>query len=202
LSLVKYIHLNPARARAAQSVGEYRWSTHQSYTKTVQSDIIDTDQVLRMFAEDKGKARKLYRVYMEGGPAVDKGDIYSTIDQRILGDEQFAEEVMEKTEIEIQVERRTREYPLAAIAGAIEEMRGVTLDEIRGKRKDRGISSARKIFSHVARAYGYKGREIADYTRKDAAIITRYLKEKEACRKDAEKVIEILRKRRNVNRQV
>jgi putative transposase len=201
LSLVKYIHLNPVRARVVEKAGEYRWSSHRSYERNVQADIIDTDQVLRMFTEDKAKARKLYRAYMESGPPVDKGDIYSTIDQRILGDEQFADEVMEKTETEIQATRRAREYPLATIASAIEEARGVTLAEIRGKRKDRGISSARKIFSHVATAYGYKGREIAEYVRKDAAIITRYLKEKEAYKKDAAKVIKSLRKRRNVNRQ-
>lgn len=65
LSLVKYIHLNPVRTRIVKTPDEYQWSSHHSYTKKAdRKDIIDTEQVLRMFSEDKAKARKLYRTYM------------------------------------------------------------------------------------------------------------------------------------------
>ncbi len=60
LSLIKYIHLNPVRANIAKAAGEYRWSSHRSYDKQKNNDIVDTDQVLRMFSEDKSQARKLY----------------------------------------------------------------------------------------------------------------------------------------------
>ena len=52
--------------------------------KSGKEDIIDTDQGLRMFSGDKTAARKLYRVFMGGG-TVRREDIYSTIDQRLLG---------------------------------------------------------------------------------------------------------------------
>ena len=59
LSLVKYIHMNPVRARVAESPAGYKWSSHSTYSKRITEGIVDTDIVLRMFSEDKAKARKL-----------------------------------------------------------------------------------------------------------------------------------------------
>jgi len=69
----------------------------------------------------------------------------------------------------------------------------------REKSKDRGIQRGRKVFSLVARAYGYKGREIARYLRKDPAVITRYLQEKRSLAEEVEKA-ECLKKRANLNK--
>jgi putative transposase len=86
LSLVKYIHLNPVRAKIVKTPDEYQWSSHHSYIKkTDKVTIVDTDQVLRMFSEDKQRARKLYSAYMSNSQIVRKEDIYNTIGQRILG---------------------------------------------------------------------------------------------------------------------
>ncbi len=41
----------------------------------------------------------------------------------------------------------------------------------------------------VANEYGYKGKEIAEYIRKDPAVITRHLKERDKLKKELEKVI-------------
>ena len=113
----------------------------------------------------------------------------------------FRDKVMEKAEIDLSAERRVGAYSLSAIAAAIEEAYGIKLVEIRAKGKGRAISKGRKVFSQVAKAYGYKGKEIAAYTRKDPAIITRYLKDKTVHKIEAEKVIEILKRGPNVNRQ-
>jgi REP element-mobilizing transposase RayT len=201
LTLVKYIHLNPVRARVVKRVHEYRWSSHNSYAGKSGDGIIDRDQVLRMFSEDKRTAMQLYKAYIEDGRTVDKLDIYGTIDQRILGDERFRDKVMEKAEIDLCEHRPAREYSLSAIASAIEEAYGIKLVEIRSKGKVRVISTGRKVFSQVARAYGYKEKDIATYTRKDPAIITRYLKDKTEHKIEAEKVIEIMKREPNVNRQ-
>ena len=201
LRLVKYIHLNPVRAKVVERMQEYRWSSHNGYIEKSGGGIIDRDQVLRMFSEDRTTARRLYKAYMEDGRTVDKLDIYGTMDQRILGDERFREKVMEKAEIDLSEERPAGAYSLSAIAAAIEEAYGIKLVEIRSKGKGRTISTGRKVFSQVAKAYGYKGKEIAAYTRKDPAIITRYLKDKTEHKSEAEKVIKILKIAPNVNRQ-
>jgi putative transposase len=201
-SLVKYIHLNPVRARVVKTPEEYEWSSHSAYIKPVRRSILDEDQVLRMFSEYKGRARQLYQEYISDGIAVKREDIYTTIDKRILGDERFIDHVMGKCETLVEPGRKEREYSLPAVAAAIGEVFGVTLNQMRQKGKDRGITHCRKLLSLVANEYGYRGREIAKYMGKDPALITRYIKVKEELKKDAERVIAAMRDTKaNVNSQ-
>ena len=204
LSLVKYIHLNPVRAKIAKTPDEYQWSGHHNYAKkSYKKSIVDEDRVLRMFSEDKTRARKLYCAFMDEAITVAKDDIYSTIDQRILGDERFADKIMERYDNRIEQRRRKKEYSLSEIAAVTEEAYGITLSQIRQKGKDRGISKGRKLLSLVANEYGYKGKEIAEYIKRDPAIVTRHLKERNDFRREIEKLIKVLKdKRPNVNKQV
>lgn len=204
LALIKYIHLNPVRAKVAKTPEEYRWSSHPSYAlKREAHGLIDTEQILRMFSEDKAKARKLYRAYMDDEPVVAKEDIYSTVDQRILGDEKFVEEVKGRYSVELTQERRIKEYRLNEIAGGVEKVCGITLQQIRQKSKSREVSLGRKLISLVASEYGYKGKEIAEFMQKDPAVITRHLKERRDLAEEIRKVIVSLEKNReNVNNQV
>lgn len=203
LSLVKYMHLNPVRAKIAKTAETYPWSSHPCYAhKTTGNELVDEDQVLRLFSEDKAKARKLYRAYMDDGLVVEKDDIYTTIDQRVLGDESFLNRIMQSSEVEIDSRKRGRQYRLSEVARGIEKGYGVTIGQLRDKSKDRWILSGRKVFSLVASEYGYKGKEIARYIRKDPAVITRYLKEGSSLREEVEKVVKHLIKKTNVNKQV
>ena len=84
----------------------------------------------------------------------------------------------------------------------MEEAYGVTLRQLSEKSKDGEIVSGRKVMSLVAREYGYKGQEIAEYLRRDPAVITRYLKEGERLEGEVERVHETLRSNKKVNKQV
>ncbi|MBI4681071.1 MAG: transposase [Nitrospirae bacterium] len=200
LSLIKYIHLNPVRAKAVKAPEEYKWSSHINYIGREKGGIVDIDQVLRMFSEDKAKAIRLYRAYINDGIKVKKEDIYRTVDQRILGDESFVEQVTEKAEWDIEPKKRKQEHSLEEITRAIGSTFGITLKQMREKGKDREVSLCRKLLSITAKSYEYKGREIAIYLRKDPSVITRYLKESDKLRKETERVFKAL-KVINVNRQ-
>lgn len=204
LTLIKYIHMNPVRAKIAESISKYQWSSHHEYMKKrKKKGIIDVDQVLRMFSEDKSAARKLYRTYMGDEISVKKEDIYRTVDQRIMGTEQFVEDVMERHDVELSQERKAREYSMAEIAKAVEKVMGIKLKQIRQKSKLREISRGRQIISIVSGEYGYKGKEISEFIHKDAAMITRYMKEKGKLKEEVKNVIEMMKKERNnVNSQV
>lgn len=194
LSLMKYIHMNPVRAKIAEKVSEYQWSSHHEYAKkTEQKGMIDVDQVLRMFSEGKAEARKLYRAYMGDQVSVKKEDIYRTVDQRILGEEEFLEEMMERHEIELSHERRAGEYSMEEIAKAVERITGIKLKQVRQKGKSRDVSRGRQIISVVSNEYGYKGKEIAKFIHKDAAMITRHLKEKGRLREEIKKVVKTMK---------
>ena len=81
-------------------------------------------------------------------------------------------------------------------------MLGSHSELIKEKGKDRKISLGRKLLSLVADEYGYKGKEIAGYIRKDPALITRHLKEKADLKIEIEKIIKTIKDMRaNVNNQ-
>lgn len=205
LSLVKYIHLNPMRVGIVKEVDKYPWSSHRVYIEKAEGErlgVVDTEQVLGMFSENKGRARRAYRLYMGEREAIRREEVYATVDQRVLGNERFVEEVMEKTGREELRGKRRHEYTLVEIGGAVEGVYGVTLRQLREKSKEGGIVSGRKVMSLVAREYGYKGQEIAEYLRRDPAVITRYLKEGRRLEGEVEKVHEALRKTKKVNKQV
>ena len=203
LSLVKYIHLNRVRARVVKSLGEYPWSSHRCYVKRVRNEgIVDTEQVLKMFSEDRGRARRLYWDFMGEREGIKKEDVYSTVSQRALGGEEFVKEVLMKMGRAEVWGKKRHEYTLLEIEGAVERISGVTLRQLREKSKEVGIVSGRKVMSLVAREYGYKGREIAEYLRRDPAVITRYLKEGERLEGEVEKAHVVLRETKKVNKQV
>jgi putative transposase len=100
LSLVKYIHLNPMRVGVVKEVEKYPWSSHRVYIERAEGEsigVVDTDQVLRMFSDNKGRARRAYRLYMREREGIRREEVYATVDQRVLGGERFVGEVMEKT---------------------------------------------------------------------------------------------------------
>jgi putative transposase len=190
LSLVKYIHSNPVRAKIVKTPDEYQWSSHHSYTKrTDRVTMVDTDQVLRMFSEDKQRARKLYSAYISDSQIVKKEDVYNTIGQRILGSEEFLDRVMERYDGKLKKEKREREYTLYEIAKGIEKIFGVTLKQIRERSRSENITLGRRLLNLVAKEYGYKGKEIGQYIRKDPALVTRDLREKGKLKKEMGKVI-------------
>ncbi len=188
LSLVKYIHMNPVRARVAETPAGYKWSSHSTYSKRITEGIVDTDIVLRMFSEDKAKAGKLYRNFMYDGIVVKKESIYSTVDQQVLGGEEFVEKIRDEYDVQIESDKRKKEYSLFQISGAVEKVCGVSLKEIRQKDKTRASSAGKKLMVLVAGEYGYTGREIAEYIKKDPSLVTRYKMERRKWEKEEKKV--------------
>jgi putative transposase len=84
LALLKYIHYNPVRARIAETLADYPWSSHYSYIgKSNPLGVVDTDQVLHMFSEKKSRARKQYQAVIEEAGGLKKNEVYATIDQRV-----------------------------------------------------------------------------------------------------------------------
>lgn len=56
-ALIRYIHLNPIKAGLEQNIGDYKWSSHNSYCKPAQSpSFLFTDDILLMFDRYENRA--------------------------------------------------------------------------------------------------------------------------------------------------
>jgi hypothetical protein len=95
---------------------------------------------------------------------------------------------MEKYDGVVGKEKRKRDYTLAEI------VKGVTLKQIHEQNKAKQIISGRKLFVFISKEYGYKGKEIAEYIRRDPAIISTVLKDRKRFIKDMERVVRSLKK--------
>jgi putative transposase len=121
--LVRYIHLNPVRAKLVDSLGKldrYSWCGHGVVLGRRRCDWQDRDYVLRWFGRKEGEAREAYRRFVKegmdqgrrpelvggglirslGGWSVVKGMRRSGMrersDERILGSGKFVEHLMEQ----------------------------------------------------------------------------------------------------------
>jgi len=188
-SLVKYIHMNPVRAGRARCPEAYLWSSHRLYIgESRDRGIVDSEHVLKIFSEDNRRARRAYQEYMEQKEVISREEVYATVDQRIVGNEGFVETVKAKTgRLNIQG-RRKHAYGLPDITKAVEELFGITLVQLRGKGGEDQLGRGRRLISLVAKEYGYKGKEVAEYLWRDPSVITRYLKEGNLLGSEVEKV--------------
>jgi len=188
-SLVKYLHCNPVRAGMVRQPEEYRWSSHREYLGMNKNGLVDTGLLLGMFSEDLKRGCRLYREYMRKEEKTSKDEFYRTVDQRVLGDEAFVEEVRKRVEKRTLTGRKRYGVSLGEIARGIEEDTGIRLSELRGKGKDSGVMEGRKLFSLAGREYGYKGKEIAEFMGKDPAAVTGYLNRSQNLRAKMERLI-------------
>jgi len=89
--LVRYIHLNPVRAKMVESVEEYPYSSHRAYLGIEPAGIVDIDPVLRLFGSKREEARRHFAVYTgEAKKLGSREDLYNT-EKGILGSSEFVD---------------------------------------------------------------------------------------------------------------
>jgi len=125
LALVRYLHLNPIRARVIQTMDEldkYPWTGHQALIEKTKYSWMDTKWVLAQFGSTKRKAMQQYRMFMHEGMDQGHDSQYSggglvrslggwsnvlsmrrkgqkeEIDERILGSGDFVHRVIKEAE--------------------------------------------------------------------------------------------------------
>jgi putative transposase len=64
IALLRYIHLNPVKARMVAQVDDYVWSSHHAYLGTQSLSWLTTDFGLSLFGNTLHVARNAYRAWM------------------------------------------------------------------------------------------------------------------------------------------
>jgi putative transposase len=144
LELVRYIHLNPLRAKLFSSMNQldrYKYCGHSILVGKIKNDWQDANYVLKLFGKRVSSARKHYREFVEKGIAMGRRSdltgggllrstggwkalkafrrlkIHVKGDERILGNSDFVASVLED-----QNERLERRYRL--------QMYGLDVDKV------------------------------------------------------------------------
>jgi REP element-mobilizing transposase RayT len=191
LELVRYIHLNPLRAKKVTNLKQLDWypfSGHSVMLGSYQNDWQSVDETLKLFGNKAAKARKRYRKFVKKGvnhgrrpelvggglirsvggwqafKALDKADEHLKSDERILGDSAFVEEVLKKAG-----EKRERKYQLEAQGFTVDqaarqaaELLGVKSEQIWKKGKHPQTVKARSLLCYWAvHELGMRATELA-----------------------------------------
>jgi hypothetical protein len=123
---------------------------------------------------------------------ISKRELEKTVDQRILGDDEFVGKVLDKGQEKILPGKRQHEFKLEEIAGGIQEVCGIGGEELRGKGRSPETMRARCLFSLIAREYGYKGVDIGKFLRRESGSITKYSNRREELEETLKRVLSVL----------
>lgn len=178
LELVRYIHLNPVRAKVVRDPGRYLWTSHLSYLGMGNQGLTDMDYVLAQFGKSKSIAKMKYEEFiLEELESGHQKKFYEVKDQRYLGEENFINQ--------IENEKRNREgvvyeIPFEVIVGEVSKGCGVTIDQLYSLTYERKGAHGRGIVGYLARKLtGQMVKDIAEHFRRSPMRISQAIIEVE-----------------------
>jgi len=101
LELGAYIHLNPVRASMVEAPESYPWSSHKAYLGKELIPWLNTDYILSQFSKTLSRARRQFVEFVaERSKDGHQEEFYGkgSMDNRVMGEDRFVENVLEKTE--------------------------------------------------------------------------------------------------------
>lgn len=192
LELVRYIHLNPVRAKILETMeklDQYPWSGHGVLVGTRKAKWQETDEVLRLFGKRDSSSRAGYRKFMKDGWAMGRRDDliggglrrsaggwqallalrrakdYQRGDERILGDGDFVNEVLKASEEALsKTERLSREgWTWEKLVQRACEINHVAPQDLKRKGRNNAISRSKAMLADAGlHRLGMKQKEIAE----------------------------------------
>lgn len=146
LELVRYVHLNPVRAKLVDRPEQYPWTGHRAYCGTEILPWLCTDWVLSMLAKKKGAAIRAYSAFVNDGLEEGRrGEFHGegVADSRIFGGDEFSEQVTGP------VEALSAKVSLAEVIAAICARYGLDAAALAMPGKNRTLSQARGMAAWI-----------------------------------------------------
>ena len=150
LGLVRYLHLNPVRARMVRVAGAYRWSSHRAYLGEEVWPWLTTDWVLGLFGTRLGVARARFAAFVEAGSAEGHSEVFygGKDDSRVVGEEDFIKKVLPGKA------RGPKPPSLSAIVAHVCESASLSEAALKAPGKGRAQARARALAGWLARKSG------------------------------------------------
>ncbi len=181
LELVRYIHLNPLRARqvlSMEELGRYPWSGHAVLLGNRSLPGQAVEEVLGRFGDKVGEARKAYTAFVAAGIGQGRRDELvggglrrslaflgrtkerESYDERILGSGRFVEALWKEEQLR---ERLGPQMNLLELVERVSEALGVPVRTVLRRSRNADATTARQVVCHVAtRILGARGTEVGE----------------------------------------
>ncbi|MGD9413179.1 MAG: transposase [Desulfobacterales bacterium] len=179
LELVRYIHLNPLRAKLVgdlRALAKYPYCGHSAVVGAVKRDWQQVDYVLKFFDDRKSEARKAYQQFVKEGvsqgrrPDLTGGGLLRSVggwralselrdeavrvkgDERILGDTDFVESVLKKADEQLERRHRLRAegFNLDRVGARVATVMNIPLERVWERSRRPGVVDARDLLCYWA----------------------------------------------------
>ncbi len=170
LELVRYIHLNPVRARMVSEPSAYAWSGHRAYLGEAAVPWLTTDWVLGQLSKRRSTARLRYARFVNEGTEEGRREEFhrGVTDARVLGDDRFTEDVFGKVG-----KKPVRPRQLEEIIETVCRSYDVAEKKLAAPGRGRELAEARAVVAHLATAVGDASlTEVATRFRRDVATLS------------------------------
>ena len=143
--LVRYIHLNPVRAKMVARAEDYEYSGHRSYLGLDSSGLVDAEPVLRHFGANKKKAVEVYTQFVNAALGQQsQSEYYLAAAGRMLGTDEFLHEVKHRIgDYVLSRDKPVRKADMEGIVKAAEKATGLERKDLCSNRKNRNASCSR-----------------------------------------------------------
>jgi REP element-mobilizing transposase RayT len=177
LELIRYIVLNPIRARLVKKPADWRWCSFADLFQPENEHIVSVDEVLRMFGKQRGMAVKNLQKYINDGLANGHNESYYKLkDQRILGEDDFADEVVKTGEIKAG-DFEYYNIDIGGMAALVAKHMNIKMEQINSVTRERVGAKARGVVTYICKAFGGKTvKDVSAYFCKDNAVLSRMMK--------------------------
>lgn len=157
--LVRYIHLNPVRAKMVSRPENYPYSSHREYLGQVPAEITDVDPVLRRMGHTREIAVGRYREYVNAGIAISySADLDSPAEPPGVVSPEFVDEAIHRMgEVENSRSARARiEKPvrLDSLIETVESVFEISRSDFCGAAKNARAVTIKEVFILVASESG------------------------------------------------
>jgi len=191
LELVRYIHLNPIRARIVtdiKALDKYSFCGHAVIMGKKKQDWQDDGYVLKLFDGKRSTARRRYKIFVQKGiqegkrpdltggglirssggwfvlKSLRRANIHFKSDERVLGDSDFVERVLKAADetLERKYELQSKGYNIDKLSDIVAEIFSINPEEIFQPGKQPVKVKARSLFCYWAvRELGFTMADLA-----------------------------------------
>jgi len=146
LELVRYIHLNPVRAKLVADPSTYLWSSHRVYLGMAELSWLTTNTVLGEFGTRRSQSVRRYaRFIADLAPDISVIPTVNSADSRIIGDDDFRRRVSDL------IAKNSPSVPkLEDVIAAVCLAYQMDFISLKRPNKQRTIAEARAVIAYLA----------------------------------------------------
>lgn len=171
LELVRYVHLNPVRAKLVRQAHLYRWSGHRAYLGREVLPWLTTEWVLGQFGTRLGTSQKRYETFVREGYGEGRREDFhcgGDDDGRVLGDDRFTQRILKKPVVTL------KHVSLNTLIQTVCRERKLTEKVLASASRERVLSEARSMVGWLAQQRGQITlTEVAKRLNRDVATLSR-----------------------------